>query len=133
MAAKAANARRNVPMASRAIPAVGLMLFASSVEPRLVESPEAKMSLKVRPAKMPPVVWKRRYGTSKSFLMSLADAAASASAGLITAPECSPMMKMIAETVPPNVRATRTKPSVVCESESIGSNITDVGPAITRT
>ena len=122
-----------VPRASRPIPIKGLMLAASFVEPRSVASPEElKMTLSVRPARMPPAVWKRRYGITRFHLRSRADAAASVSAGLITAPECSPRRKIITETLTPKARATRHSASGVEDSDAIERRIIDDGPATTR-
>jgi len=133
VAARAATARTKVPRASRPIPIMGLTLVASFVEPRLAASPrELKTSLRVRPASKPPAVWKRRYGTTRSRLRSRADAAANVSAGLITAPECSPRRKMITETLTPKVRATRYSASGVEDSESVERRIIEDGPATTR-
>jgi len=109
------------------------MLVASFVEPRLVASLWGlKTSLRVRPASMPPAVWRRRYGVIRFRLRSWAEAAASVSAGLITAPECSPKKKIITETLTPKVRATRYSASGVEDSESVERMIIDDGPATTR-
>jgi len=90
------------------------------------------MRLRVKPAKTPPVVCERTYGMTRFALSSRAEAAASVSAGLMTAPECSPRRMMIIETVPPKVRATRRIDSEDEESESFERRIMEDGPATTR-
>ena len=134
VAPRADIARTNVPKVSSMIPIVGSTLAASFVEPKLVASPNgANTSLSVRPASIPPAVWDMMYGITRFPLRSRAEAAASVSAGLITAPECSPRRMMIAPTVPPKVRATSRSATGVEDSENSETRTIDDGPTTTRT
>jgi len=131
-ATRAEDARMKVPRASSPIPRIGLMPLASVVEPRLTESfNREKTSLSVSPARMPPEIWRNRYGTTKPTLSCFADAAASVIAGLISEPENLPKLRMTRATVPPKTSATKA----IASNLGIENNdveMTDAGPSTTR-